>query len=340
MRPNPFSPIAIALLPLWVGCSSDGTDDDPGSPDVDTATDPIALYAPLLDDVPPEVCESNCEWPLRGTEWYLWQRSGSSDDVPGPFEDGVPVEPGAVYTLLFSEVDDRLVGRFACEELRATFAYEGGSAGEPTGPGGRLELDPLSVPDADCGLSGAAAAQDEALRAFIADDTLMVSTSGSILYLENAAGERWLYQARLDALDGVLRPFRVVAAGDRFGDAYDEVTGTSGFIVYDSAADFRETTPNLAASIGDALSGVDFERETLVGLFVEPLGYLGPTIRGEIAIERDDEVELQTAAGTFVCDDGFALNAPRGDNAPYSLVAIETTRRPVVQAGFASDVCP
>ena len=339
MSLRPLAPIAV-LLTLLGGCSSDGTDDDPRTSDVDAAIDPIALYAPLLDDVPPQDCESDCEWSLRGTEWYLWQRSDPSGEGSGEFGDGVPVEPGAVYTLLFSEVDDRLVGRFACEELRATFAYEGGSAGEPTGSGGRLELDPLSVPDADCGLSGAAATQDEALRAFLADDTLTVSTSGSILDLENAAGERWRYQARLDALDGVLRPFRVVAGGDRFGDAYDEVTATSGFIVYDSAADFRDTTPNLAASIGDALSGVDFERETLVGLFIEPLGYLGPTIRGEIAIERDDEVELRTDAGLFICDDGFALNAPRGDNAPYSLVAIETTRRPVVQAGFVSDVCP
>ena len=53
----------------------------------------------------------------------------------------------------------------------------------------------------------------------------------------------------------MLRPFRTVAAGDRFGDAHDDATGTSGFIVYDSAADFRET---------------------LVGLIVAPLGYLAP----------------------------------------------------------------
>ena len=67
MRPRPLASILVPLTTLC-GCSSNGTGDDPGASDVDAATDPIALYTPLLDDVPPEVCESNCEWPLRGTE--------------------------------------------------------------------------------------------------------------------------------------------------------------------------------------------------------------------------------------------------------------------------------
>lgn len=297
--------------------------------------DAISLYTPLLDNIQPSDCQNNCIWPLRGTEWRLEK---FTDDTGAEAR----VAPETVHTLLFSEIDDRIVGRFDCSTIAGTYQFEEDAEATEMNKRGELAINSLSYTSAKCELPSDRTMdltnQNERVGNFLNDGTLFLSDSGNILFLKNAGGESLMYRARPDALDGVIRPFRVIATGDRLGTAFDEVTATSTMIVYDSLEDFQNKTPNLATEYRSDIADVDFSRETLIGLFIEPLEYLGPTIRGNVILERADSTEVQFNAFGFWCDNGFGQ--PRGDNAPFELIAIASLHKPVQPYGIYSSACP
>jgi len=322
----------IAIVTI-ASCSS--SQDIPRTSESSPPIDALSLYAPLLDNVPPSDCVSNCIWPLRGTEWRLEKLiDGTGLDAP--------VAPETIHTLLFSEVDSRLVGRFDCGVLAGTFNFVEDAEATEMNKRGSLSLETFSFTAATCEVpairSTALINQNEIVRGFFDSDTLTLRDSGNILYLENSAGATLMYRARPDALDGVIRPFRIIANGDRLGNAYDDITATSTMIIYNSFEDFQSTTPNLAIEHGSDVVNLDFSRETLIGLFVAPIEYLGPTIRAEFILERDDETQIQFHAGLFWCDNG--LGQPRGNNAPFELIAIASTVQPVLPYGTDSSACP
>ena len=322
--------IAIATI---AGCSS--SQDTPPMSETGTPIDALSLYAPLLDNVPPSDCVNNCIWPLRGTEWRLEKLIDSTGSE-------ATVAPETIHTLLFSEVDSRVVGRFDCEVLAGTFDFVEDAEASEMNKRGSLAFETISYTAAGCEVpvnrSTTLINQNEIVRSFLDSDALMLRDSGNILYLENSAGATLMYRARPDALDGVIRPFRIIANGDLLGNAYDDITATSTMIIYNSFEDFQSTTPNLAIEHGSDVVNLDFSRETLIGLFVAPIEYLGPTIRAEFILERDDETQVQFHAGLFWCDNG--LGQPRGNNAPFELIAIASTVQPVLPYGTASSACP